>query len=97
MTDRVVKFGLIGFGAWGKFHAGAIAKTNGAELRAITAVSEASCAAAREAYPNADVYTDYREIVRRDDLDVVDVVVPSYLHHETASAVLTAGKHLLLE
>jgi myo-inositol 2-dehydrogenase / D-chiro-inositol 1-dehydrogenase len=97
MTDQRIKFGLIGFGAWGKFHAGAIAKTAGAELAAIAATSEASCAAAREAYPNADVFSDYRELVGRHDIDVVDVVVPSYLHHDIAAAVLSAGKHLLLE
>jgi myo-inositol 2-dehydrogenase/D-chiro-inositol 1-dehydrogenase len=97
LNDFQIKFGLIGFGAWGKFHADAIAKTSGAALTAIAVASEASCAAAREAYPNASVYADYRELVHREDLDVVDVVVPSYLHHEVASAVLEAGKHLLLE
>jgi myo-inositol 2-dehydrogenase/D-chiro-inositol 1-dehydrogenase len=97
MTDSTVRFGLIGFGAWGRFHAGAIAKTRGAALNAIAAATEASCAAAREAHPDADVYADYRKLVARDDLDIVDVVVPSYLHHEIASAVLSAGKHLLLE
>ncbi len=97
MESSHLKFGLIGFGAWGKFHAGAIAKTNGAKLVAIAAASEASCAAAREAHPNAAVYSDYRELVQRDDIDIVDVVVPSHLHHEIASAVLAAGKHLLLE
>jgi myo-inositol 2-dehydrogenase/D-chiro-inositol 1-dehydrogenase len=97
MTNPTVRFGLIGFGAWGKFHAGAIAKTRGAALAAIAAASEESCIAAREAYPDADAYTDYRRLVARDDLDIVDVVVPSHLHHEIASAVLTARKHLLLE
>jgi myo-inositol 2-dehydrogenase/D-chiro-inositol 1-dehydrogenase len=97
MTAQPVRFGLIGFGAWGKFHAGAIAKAPGAELAAIAATSAATCAAAREAYPNAAVYDNYRELVQRNDLDVVDVVVPSFMHHEMASAVLTAGKHLLLE
>jgi myo-inositol 2-dehydrogenase/D-chiro-inositol 1-dehydrogenase len=97
MSDASVRFGLIGFGAWGKFHAGAIAKTPGAELTAIAATSDASCAAAREAYPRAVVYSDYRELVKHSDLDVVDVVVPSFLHHEIASAVLSEGKHLLLE
>ncbi|MCI0334551.1 MAG: Gfo/Idh/MocA family oxidoreductase [Planctomycetes bacterium] len=97
MADSQIRFGLIGFGAWGNFHAGAIAKTEGAELAAIAAASQASCAAAREAYPKAAVYSDYRELVRRDDIDVVDVVVPSHLHHAIASAVLAAGKHLLLE
>ena len=97
MTNSDIRFGLIGFGAWGKFHADAIAKTQGASLRAIAAASEASCAAARAAHPGPSAYTDYRELVVRDDLDVVDVVVPSYLHYEIASAVLAAGKHLLLE
>lgn len=97
MTDSPVRFGLIGFGAWGKLHAGAIAKTAGAELMAVAARSDESCAAARKAYPHSDVYSDYRELIRRVDIDVVDVVVPSYLHHEIASAVLAAEKHLLLE
>jgi myo-inositol 2-dehydrogenase/D-chiro-inositol 1-dehydrogenase len=97
MPDSNVKFGLIGFGAWGKFHAGAIAKTPGAQLAAIAAPSEESRAAAREAHPDAEVFSDYRDLVKRTDLDIVDVVVPSHVHHEIASAVLSAGKHLLLE
>jgi myo-inositol 2-dehydrogenase/D-chiro-inositol 1-dehydrogenase len=97
VTSQPVKFGLIGFGAWGKFHAGAIAKTPGAQLAAIAAPSEESRAAAREAYPDAEVFSDYRELVKRKDLDIVDVVVPSHVHHEIASAVLSSGKHLLLE
>jgi myo-inositol 2-dehydrogenase/D-chiro-inositol 1-dehydrogenase len=97
MQDSTVRFGLIGFGAWGKFHASAITKTSGAQLKAIAAPSDESCTAAREAFPHADVYCDYRKLLQRDDIDVVDVVVPSHLHHEIASAVLAAGKHLLLE
>jgi myo-inositol 2-dehydrogenase / D-chiro-inositol 1-dehydrogenase len=88
---------MIGFGAWGRCHAGAIAKTDGAELSAIAAPSESSRAAARDTYPQANVYADYRDLLANDDIDVVDVVVPSHLHHEIASAALAAGKHLLLE
>ncbi|MEX2169538.1 MAG: Gfo/Idh/MocA family oxidoreductase [Pirellulales bacterium] len=97
MANTAVRFGLIGFGAWGNFHAHAIAETEGAELVAVAAKSEATCAAAREKFPHAEVYSNYRELVRRDDIDIVDVVLPSFLHHEVASAVLTSGKHLLLE
>jgi myo-inositol 2-dehydrogenase/D-chiro-inositol 1-dehydrogenase len=88
---------MIGFGAWGRCHAEAIAKTSGAELSAIAVRSESSRAAAHEAHPQAQVYADYRDLLARDDIDVVDVVVPSHLHHEIASAALAAGKHLLLE
>jgi myo-inositol 2-dehydrogenase / D-chiro-inositol 1-dehydrogenase len=97
MPSSPLSFGLIGFGAWGRFHADAIAKTSGAELKAIAARSEASRDAAKIAFPHAQVFADYRELLTRPDIEVVDIVVPSYLHHEIASAALAAGKHLLLE
>ncbi len=92
-----VRFGLVGFGAWGGIHAGAIANTANAEITAIAARSESTCQSARDAFPSAFVTTDYRELVARDDVDVVDIVVPSHLHFEIASAALNAGKHVLLE
>ena len=97
MTHSTVRFGLVGYGAWGNFHADAIAKTEGAELRAISGRTEQTCQAAREAFPDADVYADYRELVRRDDLDVVDIAVPNHVHHQVACSALEAGKHILLE
>ncbi len=97
MSAPPLGFGLIGFGAWGRFHADAIAKTNGATLKAIAARSETSRSAAKEAFPRADIYGDYRQLLASGDVDVVDIVVPSHLHHEIASAALAAGKHLLLE
>jgi myo-inositol 2-dehydrogenase/D-chiro-inositol 1-dehydrogenase len=97
MATTPLGFGLIGFGAWGRFHADAIARTTGAELKAIATRSEASRGAAKDTFPNAGVYGDYHELLARPDIDVVDIVVPSYLHHEVAAATLRAGKHLLLE
>lgn len=95
--DSPVRFGLVGYGAWGRHHAASIAKTEGAQLVAIADPSAESQATARQSHPDVDVVGDYRELVRRDDLDVVDAVVPNHLHHEVATAVLWAGKHLLLE
>jgi myo-inositol 2-dehydrogenase/D-chiro-inositol 1-dehydrogenase len=92
-----VRFGLIGFGAWGGHHARAIAKAPGAELVAIAARSDATRAAAREQYPAARVYDDYRALLDREHLDVVDVVLPSHLHAEVARAVLESGRHLFME
>jgi myo-inositol 2-dehydrogenase / D-chiro-inositol 1-dehydrogenase len=92
-----VRFGLIGFGAWGSHHARAIAGTSGAELIAVAARSEESRAAAHALYPRATAYANYRDLLRRDDIDVVDVVLPSDLHFEVGMAALEAGKHLLME
>lgn len=92
-----VKFGLIGYGAWGSYHARAIAGLEGAALVAIAAHSEASCERAAIEHPNVRVYPDYREMLKRERMDAVDVVVPSHLHHAIGRDVLAAGGHLLLE
>ena len=96
MSDDL-NFGLIGFGAWGKCHASAITTTPGATLKAIAAKSEGTVAAAREAYPDAAVYDDYRQMLAEADIDVVSIVLPSNIHYEVARAVLESGRHLLLE
>lgn len=41
--------------------------------------------------------TDWREVVSRDDIDLVDICTPGYLHEEIAIAALDAGKHVLCE
>lgn len=64
---------------------------------AIAAKSEATRAAAYRLYPDAAVASDYREVLARDDVDVVSVAVPNHLHHPVATAALEADKHVLLE
>lgn len=92
-----IRCGLIGYGAWGAHHARALAQTGGVVLAAISARSEASRGKAAAEHPEARVYADYREMLAREELDLVDVVLPSDLHHEVGRAVLEAGRHLLLE
>jgi myo-inositol 2-dehydrogenase/D-chiro-inositol 1-dehydrogenase len=96
-SSKTVRFGLIGYGAWGSCHAKAIEKTEGTELVGIAARSENTCRVAKNAYPDPEVVSDYRELIARDDIDIVDVVLPSFLHHEVGSAVLKTGKHLMME
>ncbi len=43
------------------------------------------------------VSTDYREIVRRDDVDAVILATPNHTHKEIALAAIAAGKHVLCE
>ena len=44
-----------------------------------------------------DATTDWRELLRRDDVDLVDVCTPGDTHAEIAIAALDAGKHVLCE
>ena len=54
-------------------------------------------AAAASQYGWAESATDWREVIERDDVDVVDVCVPGHLHAEVAIAALEAGKHVIAE
>ncbi|HUY87747.1 MAG TPA: Gfo/Idh/MocA family oxidoreductase [Pirellulales bacterium] len=92
-----VRFGLVGYGAWGSYHARAIAQIPEATLAAICVRSEAGRKQAAEEHPAARLYADYREMLQREQFDVADVVLPSDLHFEVAKAVLESGRHLLLE
>ena len=92
-----MNIGLIGYGAFGGFHAQAIARTPGAVLTAVCCNSEASATKARGDYPGVTVLRDYRELLARPDIEAVNVVVPNYLHGEIGVAALKAGKHVLME
>ena len=50
-----MRFGLIGYGLWGRHHAAAIAKAPGAELAAIACASEATAASARRDFASVPV------------------------------------------
>lgn len=52
---------------------------------------------AADKYGWADVETDWREVVKRDDVDLVDICTPGNTHAEIAIAALEAGKHVLCE
>ena len=97
MPRNQVRFGLVGYGLFGRHHARSISNHPDASLVAIAVPSEASQQAAKSDYPQADIYGDYRQLVARDDIDVVDVVVPNWQHYRVGLDALQAGKHLLLE
>ncbi len=91
-----MRFGLIGYGAWGRYHARSIASL-GYELTHIACRNEATAAAASRDVPDARVTLDWRDVVADPALDVVDIVLPNYLHAEVGCAALEAGKDVLLE
>ncbi|GIG62490.1 oxidoreductase [Longispora fulva] len=52
-------------------------------------------AAARQGWISAE--TDWRVLVERDDIDVIDICTPGDSHAEIAIAALAAGKHVICE
>ncbi len=93
----MTRFALIGFGAWGRCHAHCIAELAGLELAAIACKNAATADAARRAFPGAQVTTRWQDVVADPTIEVVDIVLPNYLHAEVGCAALDAGKDVLLE
>lgn len=48
-------------------------------------------------FPNATVYTDYKELLKDESIDSVDICTPNYLHSVIAVAAFEAGKHVFCE
>jgi myo-inositol 2-dehydrogenase/D-chiro-inositol 1-dehydrogenase len=95
--NGAVRFGVIGCGAWGSYHARTIAKGPHTQLLGIAERSDANRAQASAEHPTIAAYADYRELLARPDIEAVDIVLPSHLHHEVGLAALEAGKHVLIE
>jgi len=92
-----IRFGLIGYGLWGRHHAAALTAASGAVVSAIACASEATAAGARKDYPAVPVHLGYRGLLERADIDAVAVAVPNHLHAEVGVAALKAGKDVLME
>lgn len=92
-----MRIGLVGYGAWGRMHADAIAKISGLELAGIVARTEESARAAACDHPGVPVHRRLADLLIDPAVELVDIVVPNHLHAEMTLAALAAGKHVLLE
>lgn len=89
-------FAIIGCGAISEVHARAIAEMPNARLVAAAEPVPERRAAFAERHRCA-AHADYREMVRRSDVDVVCICTPSGAHLEPALAAAQAGKHVVCE
>lgn len=60
-------------------------------------IEERAVALRDEYYPDAAVYTDYKELLKDESIDAVDICTPNYLHSIIAVDAFKAGKHVLCE
>lgn len=64
---------------------------------ALCDLNEAKLKAGKEKHPALAFYSDYREMLKHPDLDLVVISTPNFVHAEQAIACLEAGKHVFLE
>src|SRR5579872_5185639 len=92
-----MRIGLVGYGAWGRMHVGAMARIPELSLVGVVCGSEASAYAATAELPRVTVYRDLDKLLADKSIDLVDICSPNHLHAEAAVAAIEAGKHVLLE
>jgi predicted dehydrogenase len=94
-----VRVGLIGAGFAAGTHARALAEISDLDLEvvAVAASSLASAQAFSGQHGIAAAYDDYRRILEREDVNLVDICTPNALHAPFVIAAAEAGKHVICE
>ncbi len=89
-------FGIIGCGMISDFHSAAIADIKNGKLVAVSSRKAENSQRLVDRY-SIQAYSDYNEMLNRDDIDIVCICTPSGAHMEPAVAAAEAGKHVIIE
>jgi predicted dehydrogenase len=97
-TDRPVRVGVLGAGAWALgAHLPGYRRDPRCRIVAIADPQQDLAKEAARRFNIPEVVQTHRDLVDRDDIDLIDVCTPSHTHVELASAAIDAGKHVLCE
>ncbi|CAN5840103.1 Gfo/Idh/MocA family oxidoreductase [soil metagenome] len=96
-TREKIRVGVIGVGQIGKQHLDSYAKINDAEVVAVADLNEAEVNRVGGVYKIPSVYTDFRQLLQRDDIQAVDVCLHNNFHMPVTVAALEAGKDVFCE
>jgi predicted dehydrogenase len=104
MAKKALNVGMVGYGFMGRAHSNAFRKAGNFFPLEHEIVLKAACArSADKAQAFADnwgyesIETDWRKLIERKDIDVIDIASPNDTHKEIALAAAAAGKMILCE
>ena len=97
MSVKKLRIGFIGSGGIAQAQMKCLKGYADAELVAASDVNEAALARTREQQGVQKLYTDWREMLKKESLDAVSVCTPNGAHAENSIAALKAGCHVLVE
>ncbi|MCK6472541.1 MAG: Gfo/Idh/MocA family oxidoreductase [Planctomycetes bacterium] len=95
MAKDKVRVGVVGSKFAADFHADSYKRNDKVELVAVAALDGLEEYKAK--WGVKDTYKDYKEMLQRDDIDLVSICVPNFLHAQVAIACAAAGKDVICE
>lgn len=96
ISQGEVRLGIIGCGGFGLFALQHFTQVPGVTLAGMAGTHrEAAQAAARRF--GLDGVQEVEELARRDDIDLIYIATPPFLHYEQAMCALEGGKHVITE
>ncbi len=96
-SDKTIRIGIIGAGFARNTQIPGFRDCMGARVEAIASRTREHAENVAKEYDIPHVATDWRELTRRDDLDLISVVMPPALHCEMSLDALEHGKAVLCE
>ncbi len=104
MRRKTLNVGMIGYGFMGRCHSNAFRTVSNffdvkyqPVLKAACGRDEKAVRAFADQWGYEDIETDWRELIKRPDIDIIDICVPNDLHKPIAIAAAKAGKMVLTE
>jgi predicted dehydrogenase len=101
---KQINVGMVGYKFMGKAHSQAYKEAPmffpdapQPVMKAICGRDQAGVEQAARQFGWEDAVTDWRELISRDDIDVIDINAPSNVHKEIALEAARAGKHIFCE
>jgi myo-inositol 2-dehydrogenase / D-chiro-inositol 1-dehydrogenase len=94
---KKVGVGIIGSGFAANLHVEAFEHVLNAEVVAVASDTESRARAFADKHRIPRVLRDYRKLLELEEVDLVTLALPNYLHAEACLAAAQAGKHVIVE
>ena len=104
MAKKALNIGMVGYGFMGRAHSNAFAQAGHffdlpyqPVLKAACARDAGKLAAFADQWGYQSTETDWRKLIDRKDIDLIDIAAPNDMHMEIAMAAAAAGKMVMCE
>ena len=104
MAKRKLRIGMVGYGFMGRTHSNAFTQApkffdlnREPELTAVCARNRERAEEFASNWGYGSVESDWRALIDRDDIDLIDIAAPNDVHHDIAIAAAEAGKMVMCE